>query len=418
MIDLNALRAEFSNCDCKREHELTIKDVVIGSGITKDTGKILLRNGFGKKLLLVADKNTIKAADGVIASLKDFELTLRLYEDLREATVKEMNIIKDLLLENDGVISVGTGSLNDICRKAAAEAKKDLCIFATAASMDGFASNSAPLTDENFKISYQAKSPEVIIADTKILAAAPSQLKSAGFGDMVGKYVGLVDWQVSAIVSGEYYCEKVAGLTRMATDRIMALCDRITADDEESAAAVFEALLLTGIGMGFTKTSRPASGTEHILSHFWECKKLLEGKRSDFHGKKVGVATLLISKIYADIYKMEKITAKKEEIDWEDVYKHYGELKEEVIKLNTPDTITDHVDIKILQEKWQEIRKIIASVPTYEQIKEAMIKAGAATTASQIGVSETLKEEGLKYHPYMRRRLSLLRLSYMIEKNA
>ena len=76
--------------------------------------------------------------------------------------------------------------------------------------MDGFASYNAPLTDANFKITYSAKAPEVIIADTKILAASPAELKSAGFGDMIGKYVGLIDWQVSSLVSGEYYCEKVA----------------------------------------------------------------------------------------------------------------------------------------------------------------------------------------------------------------
>ncbi len=415
MLDLVKMREGFSNCECGRKHELTIKDIVVESGAVKRVGEILLRNGFKKKLLLVADNNTLRAADGIIDSLKDFELEYKIYENLREATVREVQKIKDLLEDVDGVISVGTGSLNDICRKAAAEVDKPLCIFATAASMDGFASYNAPLTDGNFKVTYEAKSPEVIIADTKILAAAPKELKSAGFGDMVGKYVGLIDWQVSALITGEYYCEKVANLTRLATDKIMALADRVTADDEESAAAVFEALLLTGIGMGFTKTSRPASGTEHITSHFWECKKLLEGKISDFHGKKVGVATLAILKIYGELYKKEKIAAHKEVIDWEDVLFHYGELKDEVIKLNTPDTITDGIEPKTIEEKWQKIREIVAAVPTYEQVLDAMKKAECALTYEDIAVSRKLYEEGLKYHPYMRRRLSLLRLSKMFD---
>ena len=231
---------------------------------------------------------------------------------------------------------------------------------------------------------------------------------------MVGKYVGLIDWQVSALISGEYYCEKVANLTRQATDKIMALADRITATDEESAAAVFEALLLTGIGMSFTKTSRPASGTEHILSHFWECKKLLDGKLSDFHGKKVGVATLLVMEEYQKLKEKKSVTAHAEKIDWQDVYKHYGELKDEVIKLNTPDTITDGINPKDIENKWGEIVKIISSVPSKEEIYKAMKVAGAATTVEEIGVSKDLEKEGFKYHPYMRRRLSLLRLSKMI----
>ena len=162
MLDLNELRKEFSSCECGMEHELTIKDLVIGSGVIKNTGEILLRNGFGKKLLLVADNNTLKAADGVIDALKDFDLEFRIYENLREATVAQVKVIEELLEDNDGVISVGSGSLNDICRKASANANKPLCIFATAASMDGFASYSSPLTDGNFKITYPAKSPEVI----------------------------------------------------------------------------------------------------------------------------------------------------------------------------------------------------------------------------------------------------------------
>lgn len=415
MFNLQQLKEQFKNCECGVEHKLDIRDIQVGSGITAKTGQILRSNGFPINLLLVADKNTLKASDGILDSLDGFNITAHIYEDLREATLEQVEVIKGLLSGLDGVISVGTGSLNDICRMACAETDKPLCIFATAPSMDGFASYNAPLTKGNFKITYPAKSPEVIIADTKILASAPAYLKSAGFGDMVGKYVGLIDWQVSALISGEHYCERVASLTRRATDMIMALADRITATDEDSAGAVLEALLLTGIGMSFVKTSRPASGTEHILSHFWECKKLLEGKLSDFHGKKVGVATLLIMKEYNEIAKRQTIKAKKEQNDWQDILDNYGELKDEVIALNTPDTITDSINPKDLEDKWQEIVKIVNSVPSYEQIYNAMVKAGCATTCEEIAVSEQLKVQGLKYHPYMRRRLSLRRLMNMIK---
>ncbi len=413
-FDLNSIKKDFSDCACGVKHELSIKEVAIGSGITKDVGKILKKNGLKKNLLLVADENTLKASKGIIEALSEFNVTEKIYKNLREATVEQVEVIKSLLNDNDGVIAVGTGSLHDISRKAAADLNKPLCVFATAASMDGFASYCAPLTNGNFKITYPAKSPEVIIADTKILAQAPTELKSAGFGDMVGKYVGLIDWQVSSLITGEYYCEKVANLTRLATDEIMALADKITANDEESAAAVFKALLLTGFGMSFVKNSRPASGTEHIVSHFWECKKLLEGKLSDFHGKKVGVATLYIMEEYEKLSKLEKINAHEEVVDWEDVYSHYGELSHEVVKLNTPTTATSGILPKTIEDNWDKIREIIKSVPSYEQIKSAMIKAGCALTAQEIAVTEQLREEGLKYHPFMRNRLTLKRLMSMI----
>ena len=59
--------------------------------------------------------------------------------------------------------------------------------FATAPSIDGFASCSFPIVANGFKESFPAKGPEVIIGDTKILANAPTALKSAGFGKM--KYI-------------------------------------------------------------------------------------------------------------------------------------------------------------------------------------------------------------------------------------
>ena len=68
----------------------------------------------------------------------------------------------------------------------------------------------------------------------------------------------------------------------------------VTKRDEKTAAAIFESLLLTGIAMSFTKTSRPGSGTEHIMAHFWECMELLDGTTPNYPGEAVGVRTLMI----------------------------------------------------------------------------------------------------------------------------
>ena len=415
-MNLTAIRKRFKNCSCGREHDFSIKEISTGSGITTETGEILKRNGFLGNLLLVADENTLEAADGVVESLEKagFKLKKRIYKDLRVAEMKEVKAIEELLSEEDGVISVGSGSLNDIARLAAARKNKPLCSFATAPSMDGFASYCAPITDGNFKITYPAKSPEVIIADSKILASAPAFLKSAGFGDMVGKYVGLIDWKVSALVSGEYYCDEVASLTREAVDELMLIADKVTENDEETAMKVFEGLVKTGIGMSLVKTSRPASGTEHILSHFWECKKLLDGKLSDFHGRKVGVATLLIMKEYEKFAKKEDVVIRDEVIDWEEVKKAYGALYPEVEKLNNP-PISHEIDIFSIKKHWQEIRNIVKEMPGENVIREKMKVAGCPTEASEIDVSEELKELGMKFHPHMRHRISLMRLKFLFE---
>ena len=230
-------------CDCGVTHETTIKDIQIGSGLVNSVGEILKKNGFPKNILLVADKNTLRAADGITESLDGFSVSYKIYDDLRVAEIEHANEIGALIRGKDmTVLSVGTGSVNDPCRLACAVEDKKLCIFATAPSLDGFASYSSPIVASGFKSSYPAKSPEVIIGDTKILAAAPVYLKSAGFGDMVAKYIGLADWKISSLLTDEVYCEKVAKLTRDAVDKLMSMSDRVTQNDEETAGEIFKAL--------------------------------------------------------------------------------------------------------------------------------------------------------------------------------
>lgn len=415
MLNVKELVASFENCSCGVEHRCDIKDIRVGSGMVHQVGQILHENDFPQKILLVADRNTIKAADGILESLQGFAVEQYIYDELRVATMDDVRLVESFFDRVDGVLAVGTGSIHDPCRMACARQNKPLALFGTAPSMDGFASYNAPIVDGNFKTSPPAKCPEIIIADTKILAQSPVELKAAGFGDMVSKYVALIDWQVSHLLTGEHYCEKVAALTRAATDRLMAMADKVTLCDEEAAEAIFESLLMTGIAMAFTRTSRPASGTEHIMAHYWECLELLEGKVPNYHGEDVGVTTLIILNFYNELIKKQNIRTHKEITDWDEVYKVYGPLAEEVRKLNTPDTITDEIDPEKLLQLWPQIVQIVRSVPSYEQCLAAMKKAGCKTTIEEVGKSRAFVAESFLYHPYMRRRLSLRRIANMID---
>lgn len=412
---MEIINATRGNCACGVKHETTIKDIRIGSGLVHQVGAILKENGFPKSILLVADKNTLKAADGILESLEGFAVELYIYDNLRVADMIHVAELEEKIKGREvAILSVGTGSVNDPCRLAAARQNKMLCIFASAPSMDGFASYSSPLVEKGFKASYPAKSPEVIIGDTKILANAPSELKSAGFGDMVSKYVALIDWQVSTLITGEYYCEKVAALTRQAIDELMVLADKVTENDEETAGKIFEALLKTGIGMSYTQNSRPASGAEHIISHVIECKELIDGIIPNYHGDDVGVCTLETLKFYDALAQRAQIDTRYEDVDWDAVYRFYGPMAQDVRKLNEPENIIDLVDPKKLKESWDQIRKIIRSVPSYEECKAAMKKAGCKITVADIGKNEAFFRECMYYSPFMRKRMTLLRMRYMI----
>lgn len=178
-----------------------------------------------------------------------------------------------------------------------------------------------------------------------------------------------------------------------------------------------ETLVLTGIAMQLAKSTRAASGTEHIISHYWECKKLVDGKISDYHGKKVGVATLIVAKAYHNLTKIDKVKAHKEDPDWADIQAHYGpELTPDMMKLNLPHTVTDEIDPKLVEEKWGELIQIIKDeIPPYETLLELYKKAGAVTTGKDIAVSDQLFDDGIRYHIYMRRRVTIARVLPMVD---
>lgn len=416
-MDIKKITDGLTGCACGAEHNVSVKAVEIAPGLVNQTSQILAANNFPKNILVVADNNTLKAADGILENLHQggFTYTLKVFEDLRIADITDVDALVDMCDDIGGVLSVGSGSLNDICRLASFKAGKEFAIFATAPSMDGFASNSAPITFNNFKISIFCHAPSIIIGDTEILAKAPAELKSAGFGDMIAKYVAIVDWKVSHLTTGEYYCPNIAGITKNALERVVSMADRVTANDPSTAGAIMEALVMAGLSMSLANCVRPASGTEHVISHFWEIKKLEQGELSDFHGKKVGVATLLAAKVYHTLIARTDIDFHLDNTNWDEVYSVYGaNFEEDVHKANSP-TVTDETTPEILRNNWSNICDIVTSeLPDYTTLLTLMKSAGAATMASEIKVSPELELIGLKFHPYMRHRMTLMRLIPML----
>lgn len=417
-MDLAALRKRMENCPCGKKHECDLKALEVAHGNLEKTGEILKKYGFPMHILLVADKNSFMVTSGLTERLlgEGFLVQLRVYDDMKIARMEEVEEIKALCAGVDGVLSVGTGSVNDICRYGSYLADKPFAIFATAPSMDGFASDSAPIIINGFKITCQCRQPQIIIADSAILAQSPSELKAAGFGDMIAKFIAIADWRIANLVHGDYYCERVAEVVREAADKIVSLSGEISGNSEKAVEAVMEALALTGIAMQFVKLSRPASGTEHIISHYWECKKLERGLYSDYHGKKVGVATLITADVYHKVAKMKNIKAHADHPDWDDIFKVYGpNLSKDVKRLNSP-TITDEIDPAIITDNWDKICEIIEEeIPSAEKLLGYYKAAGAAVEPAQIKVDKQLCDEGLKYHPYMRSRVTLARIMPMCD---
>lgn len=413
-MDIQKIVDSLAGCECGKVHDSKLRHVEIGEDVTARSGKILTDAGFTGRFLIVTDKNEWAAAKGLAESLDaaGFEYKLHIYDDMRYALVEYSREVEALSEGYDGVLSVGTGSVNDICRYACGNTGKKFAIYATAPSMDGFASDTAPIIENEFKTTRPATQPSVILADTKVIAASPTELKSAGFGDIAAKYIGLFEWKLVNMLTGEHYCPRVAALTRSALEGTIALADGVTGNDTATAGKIMEALVMSGISMQLAETSRPASGAEHATSHYIGCYKLARGVWPEFHGKKVGVATVMINRIYHNLAdRVEKIDPARIPLDEAGLAGAYTEIQlREVLKLNRP-PVADIVDPEVLKEKWQDVRELIYNeLPSDKELCDVMTRAGVPITPAGIGVDDELMTEALRWHPYMRRRVMLTHL--------
>ena len=111
MTDFHTLIDSYQNCACGQAHECAIRDIEIGSGLVSEAGEILKKNGFGPRLLLAADEQTLAAADGIEASLSGFTVLRHIWPSIRVATMQDVEKIEGYFDRVDGVLAVGTGSM-------------------------------------------------------------------------------------------------------------------------------------------------------------------------------------------------------------------------------------------------------------------------------------------------------------------
>jgi len=71
---------------------------------------------------------------------------------------------------------------------------------------------------------------------------------------------------------------------------------------------VLEALLVSGFGMVLAGSSAPASGGEHLISHYLDMKHALTGSGNDLHGTQVGVATLYTLELWEKVCALDPAT--------------------------------------------------------------------------------------------------------------
>lgn len=304
-------------CTCsQKRHSAPVKAIEVSEHAVEKIADLLADY---QKIFLVADENTYEAAGkraetllqkrGILSHTlvleagalpTDKNVGKVLIEAGRDEAVYDINHFSS---NPDYILAVGGGSVNDICRMVSYRLGIEYGILGTAPSMDGFASVVAPLIVGNKKIVYTCSIARHIIIDLNVAAAAPKELLMAGVGDMIGKYIAILDWELSHMLTGEYYCEKVADMVIKATKTCIASSKELFERKTSTVKNTVDGLILSGLGIAYTGSSRPASGTEHMIGQTWEVMDLEEGKQPNLHGIEVGEATFVAIAMYQRLYR-------------------------------------------------------------------------------------------------------------------
>ena len=291
------------SCACGKSHKVDIQAIRVDSGVMQELPGILRDLG-ASHIFLVADNYTYEAAGRQVEQLLDqagLAYHKRVFQTETPLVPNEYalgSVLAAMTSQDDMLLAVGSGTLNDVTKYVSARTGIPYVIAATAPSMDGYASTVAPTILDGFKTTLPAVYPAAIVADVDILKDAPMPMLTAGFGDIIGKFTSLADWRLSHQLNGEYYCPEVAGVIEAAVETCAANAKALAQREPQAIQAVTEALILSGLAMGMVGVSRPASGAEHQMAHYWEMDALRRGEEHPLHGNAVGVGTVLAASLY------------------------------------------------------------------------------------------------------------------------
>lgn len=359
-------------CSCKRTHSCDIHAVEIGEGVLERLPDICEKY---HHIVLVADENTYPLCGDQISALLGEKIVSKHIFGKEIVVPNERSIAAieaAMSTDTDLLLGIGSGVINDLCKHVSFIHNIRYVIVATAPSMDGYASVGAALTLEDMKVTLNARVPYAIVAESAILGTAPVDMIRSGYGDIVGKYSCLNDWKLAHLLLDEYFCDDVYNTVMAVVKETENSAKALLAREKTAIGKLMEGLVIVGIMMSYVGNSRPASGSEHHLSHFFEITGLLDHRDYYLHGIDVlysaAVTAALREKLLAIKPPFSPFTMNREA--WErDIHTIYTQAADGVIALQNKVGLYKKLDNAHFEAHWDEICAILREAPTAKEME-------------------------------------------------
>lgn len=401
-------------CKCGRDHELETKMVIVESGAIANFEKYMEQVGLaGKRRAVVYDTVIYKLTEGKHVKA-DQEIVLEA-NGLRAEDV----LIEDMMKQLDNpevIVAVGAGTIMDFGRYPAFKLGIPFVAIPTLASSDGFTANICSAILNGQKKSTPMCAPTLVVTDLDIIKGAPARLVASGINDILSKYISLVDWEISRIVANEYFCPMVADLAKEALDIMRKAADEYAATGVADHEAMTMAQMKSGLTMQLLNHSRAASGAEHLIAHLVEMHPPRFENAEGIHGECVGVGTYLCAKEYHRLAALPTPKAKAfEPLSEAWIREKFGErLADGIIKENANDVLATF-DPQNIVDHWEEIKALIATIPSPEELAALYSACGCKYLPGHIGIDPALSDEVLPISAAIRNRLTLVRMERVLD---
>ena len=251
-------------------------------------GTYLARGGHRKVAVLFSKGLTAPLPDRLAAALKERSIVpvarVEVADNDLESTAR---LFADLPKGASAVVGVGGGKALDVAKYVAFLSRLPYYAVPTSLSNDGFCSPQSSLTIRGKRRSLPAGLPFGVVVDTAVCREAPRELTLSGVGDLVAKFTAVRDWKLAFHATGE----PVDDFAALLSDGSIHAYLSHPALDAGGTRLLATALMLNGIAMEICGSSRPASGSEHLISHALDATSA----RPRLHGHQVGVASYVVS---------------------------------------------------------------------------------------------------------------------------
>ncbi len=377
------------------------------------------------RLTLISDDRTWPALGEAVHSAlsgvgADVQLALLEGEEVIADGERVLEIMAPGNQNDRTFLAVGAGTITDLTRFVSHRLARPFISLPTAPSADAFTSANAPMVVNRFKRTLDAQEPMAVFADMNVLCAAPSDMIAAGVGDILGKYTALADWRLGALLWDEEIDQSVMDTMYRVLHNVSGQLDAIGRREAVGIAELMRGLLDSGTAMAHWVNSRPASGSEHHLSHYWEMILLQQGRPAALHGAKVGVGAVLMARSYQNLReisvdevraRLERTPRAQPDEERIRIRAGYGALAEQVIAehaeaLEMLPVLSVRMRTRLV-DHWEDVRAIAEDVPPPEEIAAQLRKVGGPTHPADLGFTALEIDDALRYAHYMRSRLTV-----------